>query len=127
MSYPSDRRYTNDHEWARQDGTLVSIGITHYAQDSLGDIVYLELPQVGAELEKGQAFGVVESTKAVSDLFAPMAGKVVEVNSALVDGPETVNTDAHGSWFIKIEPANAAEFDALLTSEQYERLLADAG
>lgn len=128
MGYPADRRYTNEHEWARLDGGLVSVGITQYAQDSLGDVVYVELPKVGAELTRGQAFGVVESTKAVSELFAPVSGKVVEVNTPLADSPEKVNQDPHGAaWMVKVQPSKAAELDVLMSSEQYEKFLAESG
>jgi glycine cleavage system H protein len=128
MTYPNDRRYTNEHEWARKDGSLITIGITHYAQDSLGDIVFVELPKAGTKVSKGQTFGVVESTKAVSDLFAPISGTVVEVNDPLTDAPETVNTDPHGAaWMIKIEPTSAAEFEALLDVDAYTKFLAESG
>jgi glycine cleavage system H protein len=125
---PTDRRYTNDHEWAHKEGTRVTVGITHYAQDSLGDVVYVELPKVGDTVEKGRPFGVVESTKAVSELFAPVSGTVVEVNGPLVDAPDTVNSDPFGKgWMVRIEPADASEFDALLTPQQYEAFLAGGG
>lgn len=128
MGYPTDRRYTNEHEWALKDGNHVTIGITQYAQDSLGDVVYVELPKPGDKVTKGQSFGVVESTKAVSELYAPISGTIVEVNGALPDAPETVNRDPHGeAWMVRIDPSTPAEFDALLTAETYERLLAEAG
>lgn len=127
MGYPTDRRYTNEHEWARQDGNVVTVGITQYAQESLGDVVFVELPPVGREVTKGDPFGVVESTKAVSELFAPLSGKVTEVNTALPDTPETVNSDPHGAaWLVKIEPSSPSDFDQLLTAEAYERLLAES-
>ena len=127
MSYPSDRRYTNEHEWARQDGDVVTVGITKYAQDSLGDVVFVELPQVGAEVTKGQPFGVVESTKAVSELFAPLSGQVAEVNGPLADAPETVNSDPHGeAWLVKIKPADPAEIEQLMTSDAYEKFLSES-
>lgn len=125
---PTDRRYTQEHEWAKQDGGRITIGITHYAQDSLGDVVYVELPKPGDTLEKGKPFGVVESTKAVSELFAPLTGTVVEVNEPLVDAPDKVNTDPYGDgWMVRIEPANPADFDGLLTNEAYERFLTESG
>jgi glycine cleavage system H protein len=128
MGYPSDRRYTNEHEWAKHEGGHVTVGITQYAQDSLGDIVFVELPKVGAELAKGQSFGVVESTKAVSELFAPVSGKVVEVNAPLADAPETVNRDPHGdAWMIKVAVGSTSDYDSLMTSAQYETFLADSG
>ena len=128
MNYPNDRRYTNEHEWAKQEGSNIAIGITHYAQDSLGDIVFVELPAVGSTVTKGQSFGVVESTKAVSELFAPLSGTVAEVNSPLADAPETVNTDPHGAaWMIKVTPDNAGDFDALMDADQYAKFLAESG
>jgi glycine cleavage system H protein len=127
MNYPNDRRYTDQHEWARKDGGKVTVGITHHAQEALGDIVFVELPKVGATVTKGQSFGVVESTKAVSELYAPISGTVVEANDPLTNAPETVNTDPHGeAWMIKVEPSAPAEYDALLTAEQYTKLLAES-
>ena len=127
MTFPNDRRYTNSHEWARPEGARVSVGITAYAQESLGDVVYVELPKVGETLTKGHTFGVVESTKAVSELYAPVSGKVVEVNSPLADAPETVNQDPYEKgWMIKVEPSSPAELEALLTSDQYERVVAES-
>jgi glycine cleavage system H protein len=128
MNYPNDRRYTNEHEWAKKEGSTITVGITHYAQDSLGDIVFVELPMVGSKLTKGQSFGVVESTKAVSELFAPLSGTVAEVNEPLADAPETVNTDPHGgAWMIKVTPDTAGDFDALMDAEQYAKFLAESG
>jgi glycine cleavage system H protein len=128
MNYPNDRRYTNEHEWAKKEGSTITVGITHYAQDSLGDIVFVELPKVGSKLTKGQSFGVVESTKAVSELFAPLSGTVAEVNEPLADAPETVNTDPHGgAWMIKVTPDTAGDFDALMDAEQYAKFLAESG
>lgn len=127
MSYPTDRRYTQEHEWARQDEDGVTVGITRYAQDSLGDVVYVELPKVGDKVDKGQSFGVVESTKAVSELYAPISGEIVAVNEPLADAPETVNSDPHGeAWLVKFKPSTPAEFDALLTAEGYVKFLADS-
>lgn len=127
MGYPTDRRYTNEHEWARKDGEVVAVGITQYAQDSLGDVVYVELPKVGEKVEKGHSFGVVESTKAVSELFAPVSGTIVEVNDALTDAPETVNVDPYEkAWFIKLQPANPAELDALMDAAAYEKFVSEA-
>ncbi len=127
MSYPTDRRYTNEHEWAMKDGNVVTVGVTKYAQESLGDIVYVELPKVGAQVTKGQPFGVVESTKAVSDLFAPISGTVVEANEPVVDAPETVNTDPHDkAWLIKVQPSQGAEYEGLMSAEQYEKFLAES-
>lgn len=127
MSYPGDRRYTDQHEWAKADGAHVTVGITHHAQDSLGDIVFVELPKVGTRITKGQSFGVVESTKAVSELYAPVSGEVVEVNAPLPDAPETVNRDPHGDgWMVKVKAENAAELDALMDAAAYEKFVIDS-
>ena len=124
-AYPNDRRYTKDHEWARVEGSVATVGITRFAQESLGDVVYVELPKVGAELKAGQPFGVVESTKAVSELFAPVSGKVTEVNDALVDAPETIGKDPHGdAWMVKVELKNPAEASALMDADAYEKHVA---
>jgi glycine cleavage system H protein len=124
---PADLKYTREHEWARQEGKRVRVGITAYAQEQLGDVVFVELPKVGAGAAANKPFGVVESVKAVSDLFAPVSGKVVEVNGELAQTPETVNQDPYGKgWMIVIEPSAPAEWDALLTAAQYEAFLAEA-
>jgi len=124
---PGDLRYTKDHEWAKPDGTRYRIGITAYAQEQLGDVVFVELPKVGTKVTAKQAFGVVESVKAVSDLFAPLSGEIVEINTALPNAPQTVNQDPYGQgWMIVIAPAKADEWDALLTAPQYEKLLSEA-
>lgn len=124
-AYPNDRKYTQDHEWARVEGSVATVGITKFAQESLGDVVYVELPKVGAELKAGQPFGVVESTKAVSELFAPLSGKVTEVNEALVDAPETLGKDPHGAaWMVKVELKNPGEASALMDAEAYEKHVA---
>ena len=122
---PQDCRYTKEHEWAKAEGDEVIIGITDHAQSQLGDIVFLELPEVGAQLDAEQAFGVVESVKAVSDLFAPLAGEVTAVNESLVDAPETINEDANGSWLIRVKVANSADFDGLMSPEDYSKYLED--
>jgi glycine cleavage system H protein len=122
MSYPTDRKYTKEHEWITADGT---IGITNHAQDSLGDIVFVELPKVGADLTKGKAFGTVESVKAVSDLFAPVSGTVTGVNEALATAPEQVNKDAHGAWMIKIKVKDPAEMNALLSAADYDKFASE--
>ena len=128
MSYPNDRRYTNEHEWARAEGDQIVVGITQYAQESLGDIVFVELPEVGRTVSKGDSFGVVESTKAVSELYSPISGKVVAVNSPLVDSPDQVNADPHGAaWMVKLAPSDAAEFEALMSAAAYEQFLAESG
>ena len=121
---PADLRYTKDHEWAKPDGKNYRVGITAYAQEQLGDVVFVELPKVGAKLTAKKTFGVVESVKAVSDLFAPLTGTVTEVNTALPDQPQTVNQDPYGKgWMIVIQPSNADEWKELLTAAQYEQFL----
>src|SRR5512139_3056372 len=120
MNIPDDLKYTKDHEWARQKGNKVLVGITDFAQDQLGDVVFVELPDVGDTVKKGESFGVVESTKAVSELFAPVSGKVVEVNDPLSDAPETVNEDPYEEgWMIVIEPSDPKELDALMDAKAY--------
>jgi len=120
MSYPTDRKYTKEHEWISTDG---KIGITSYAQDSLGDIVFVDVPKVGTELSAGKTFGTVESVKAVSDLFAPASGIVTEVNGELATAPENVNKDAHAAWMVKISLKNPAELDGLLSAADYEKFV----
>jgi glycine cleavage system H protein len=127
-SYPADLRYTREHEWAKVEGQRARVGITHFAQDQLGDVVFVELPKVGARVRQLQSFGVVESVKAVSDLFAPLSGEVVEVNARLTEHPEAVNRDPYGEgWLIVIALDAPAEVDALLTAVQYEEFLKTAG
>ena len=122
---PPDLRYTVEHEWAKRDGTRVRVGITHFAQEQLGDVVFVELPKIGARVTASQSFGVVESVKAVSDLFAPITGEVVEINADLPKQPELVNRDPYGQgWMIAIQPSKPAELDALLTADQYAAHLA---
>ncbi len=118
MPYPTDRKYTKEHEWITADGT---IGITHYAQESLGDIVFVDLPKAGTEITAGKTFGTVESVKAVSDLYAPASGTVTEVNGELATSPERVNKDAHGSWMVKIKLKNSGELNGLLSAADYEK------
>src|SRR6476469_5686663 len=125
MPYPADFKYTKEHEWIKSDGTTATIGITTYAQDSLGDIVFVEAPKVGAELTAGKTFGTVESVKAVSDLFAPASGTVTEVNTDLATSPENVNKDAHGSWMVKMTLKNASELNSLLSAADYEKFVAE--
>jgi len=122
MSYPSDLKYTKDHEWIRADGGAATVGITDYAQKALGDVVYLELPDVGRTLKKGEVFGTIESVKAVSELYAPVSGEVTEVHSALVQNPETVNKIPHEAWMIKVKVADPGEVGELLTAAQYSDL-----
>ena len=124
MSVPTDLRYTRDHEWVRLDGDVATVGITQYAADQLGDIVFVELPDVGRTLEAAKAFGVVESVKAVSDLYAPLAGEVTEVNGALSGSPELVNSDPYGEgWMIKVKVGDATPAD-LLGPDAYDDLVA---
>src|SRR5262249_21365498 len=126
--YPKELKYTKDHEWARRQGSVVVVGVTFHAQEALGDVVYVELPKVGDAVKAGESFGVIESTKAVSELFAPVSGKVVKVNEALSDAPQTVNSDPYkAGWIIEVEPANPKDYDALLDSAAYEQLLKSEG
>lgn len=127
MPYPADFRYTKEHEWIKADGKSGTIGITNHAQESLGDIVFVDLPKVGAELAAGKAFGTVESVKAVSDLYAPASGTVTEVNSELATAPEKINKDAHGAWMVKITLKNPSELNALLSAADYEKFVAEEG
>lgn len=124
MSYPTDRRYTASHEWIRLEGDVGVVGITHHAQDALGDIVHIELPAVGKQLKKGQGAAEVESVKAVSDIYAPVAGEVFEVNESLDGNESVINADAHGGgWLFKIKVANAADVDGLLDAAAYSATL----
>ena len=123
MNVPDDRRYTKDHEWARLEDGRVRVGITDFAQDALGDVVFVQLPEPGASLEAGGALGEVESTKSVSDIYAPVSGVVVEVNAELGDAPQRLNEDPYGEgWICVIDPADAASLEALLDAEGYRRL-----
>jgi len=121
--YPTDRRYTRDHEWIAVSGNRGRIGITDYAQKQLGDVVFVELPEVGRGVMQGQAAGTIESVKAVSELYSPASGKVVEVNPTLAAKPEIVNSDPHGTWLFDIELSRPGEIDQLLTSDQYTELV----
>ena len=120
--YPADLKYTKDHEWVRTAGAEARVGITDYAQKQLGDVVYLELPEVGRKLSQGDVFGTIESVKAVSELYAPVSGVVTAVNTALTERPETVNTDPHGSWMIAIKPDAASGEGDLLDAGAYAEL-----
>jgi len=121
MRFPEDLRYTKEHEWAKSEDGQALIGITDYAQDALGDVVYVELPEIGTELKQFQTFGVVESVKAVSDLFSPLSGKVVEINHDLKDNPQLVNEDPYGEgWMIKLEVKDLSEWENLLTAQDYK-------
>ena len=125
MVYPTDRKYTKEHEWIQASGSTAVIGITDYAQESLGDIVFVELPKAGTELTSGKTFGTVESVKAVSDLYAPASGTVTEVNQELATSPEKVNKDPHGAWMMKIALKNPKELDALMSAADYEKIVAE--
>jgi glycine cleavage system H protein len=125
MGYPTDRKYTKEHEWIQASGSSAILGITDYAQQSLGDIVFVELPKVGTELAAGKTFGTVESVKAVSDLYAPASGTVTDINADLATEPEKVNKDAHGSWMLKITLKDPKELDALLSPADYEKFVTE--
>jgi glycine cleavage system H protein len=127
MAFPADYKYTKEHEWLKSDGKTATIGITSYAQDSLGDIVFVELPKVGAELAAGKTFGSVESVKAVSDLYAPASGTVTEINGELATAPEKINKDAHSAWMIKIALKNPSDLNSLLSAADYEKFVAEEG
>jgi glycine cleavage system H protein len=123
MTYPATFKYTKDHEWVDVSGDRGKVGITDYAQQQLGDVVYVELPEVGAKLKQGQSFGTIESVKAVSELYSPVSGEVVDVNSALKDKPEAVNSNPHASWMIAVKLANPGEVGSLLDASQYAELV----
>jgi glycine cleavage system H protein len=123
MAYPDDRKYTKDHEWVRLTGDVAEVGITDFAQQQLGDVVYVELPDVGSRVTAGQSFGSIESVKAVSELFAPVNGEVAEVNEALKTHPEAVNKDPHSTWMIKVRVSGPGDAAHLLDSAQYQGML----
>ncbi|HWV38537.1 MAG TPA: glycine cleavage system protein GcvH [Vulgatibacter sp.] len=128
LSYPEDLRYTEDHEWARKEGDVLVVGITSFAQSQLGDVVYVDLPDVGKEVKAGSDFGVVESTKAVSELLSPVDGTVTERNTPLIDAPETVNEDPYGKgWMIKVKPADPGAFDKLMDAKAYAEFVSKQG
>lgn len=120
MAYPATYRYTKEHEWIEVAGKTGTVGITDYAQSTLGDIVFVDLPKPGSSVEKGKVFGSVESVKAVSDLYSPVTGTVTEVNEELATAPEKINSDAHGAWILKVEISNPSEVDQLLSAADYE-------
>ncbi len=121
MNVPAELKYTEDHEWAKIEGDVATVGITDYAQGELGDVVFVELPEVGTTIEKGDTFGTIEAVKAVADLFAPLSGEVIEVNEKLGSEPETVNKDPYGEgWMIKVKLSNPAEADDLMNADQYK-------
>ena len=127
MPYPADFKYTKEHEWIKVEGTTATIGITTYAQDSLGDIVFVDLPKVGADVAAGKTFGSVESVKAVSDLYAPASGTVTEVNPDLATAPEKINQDAHAAWMLKMTLKNPGELSSLLSAADYEKFVSEEG
>lgn len=127
MAYPTDFKYTKEHEWIKVDGNSATVGITDHAQESLGDIVFVELPKTGTEITKGKTFGSVESVKAVSDLYAPASGTVAEVNGELATSPEKINKDAHGSWMIKLTLKDPNELNGLLSAPDYEKFVVEEG
>jgi len=125
MAYPKNYRYTKEHEWISVEGPLATIGITDYAQHELGDVVFVEVPKPGAKLETGKSFGTVESIKAVSEIYAPASGAVIESNGELQNTPEKINSDPHGSgWLVKVRPTNAAELNGLMDASAYEAYIA---
>ena len=124
--YPRDLKYTKDHEWVRVEGGRGRVGVTHYAQEQLGDVVYVELPEAGRSFRRGEQFGSIESVKAVSDLYCPVGGTVVEVNAALADAPETVNRDPHAAWMIALELNDPADAGDLLDAAAYGELVGGA-
>ncbi len=127
MSHPSDRKYSNEHEWVIAEGDTATIGITSYAQDQLGEVVYIDLPSVGDTVASGDTFGEIESVKSVSELYAPVTGEVVEVNDSLSDSPETVNQDPHGEgWMIKVRLDDASELDGLMSADEYDESITEA-
>jgi glycine cleavage system H protein len=123
MAYPSDRKYTKDHEWIRVTGDAAEIGITDYAQQQLGDVVYVELPEAGRTITAGEVFGTIESVKAVSELFAPMSGQVTETNSEIATHPETINSTPHDTWMLRVRLSDPAATGGLLDAAEYEKLL----
>src|SRR2546430_7038467 len=127
MPYPTEFKYTKEHEWIKADGKNATVGITNYAQESLGDIVFVELPKVGSEIVAGKTFGSVESVKAVSDLYAPASGAVTEVNGELATAPDKINKDAHIAWIMKIKLKNPGELNSLLSAADYEKFVAEEG
>jgi len=124
MNVPAELKYTKDHEWAKLDGDIITVGITEYAQGELGDVVFVELPAAGDNVEKEETFGTIEAVKAVADLFSPVSGEVVETNDALADTPETVNADPYGAgWMVKIKLSNPDDWDTLMSADAYEELI----
>lgn len=123
LHLPDNLRYSDDHEWAEKTGNTITIGISDYAQDQLGDIVFVEMPEQGDTLSKGEEFGTLESVKAVSEMYIPISGEIVAVNEALEDGPELVNQDPYANWIVKIQPSDPGEYDTLLSRDDYLEML----
>lgn len=123
LNLPADIYYSSEHEWAAKEGDLIRIGISDYAQDQLGDIVFVELPEVGSSYEKGEEFGTLESVKAVSEIYLPISGEIVAVNEELEDAPELLNEDPYANWIVEVRPADSDEFDELLSRDDYLELL----
>ncbi len=125
---PEDLRYTKDHEWARLEGNKATVGISDYAQSELSDIVYVELPEVGKRVKMGETLGTIEAVKTVADLYSPLSGKVIEVNTALKDDPSLVNRDPYGEgWMVKLEVSDPGEWDRLMSAEEYKKLISEEG
>lgn len=128
MEFPVDLKYTSEHEWIRIEGDVAYVGVTAYAQDALGDVVFLEIPEVGSDVEKGETFGVVESVKAVSDLYAPLSGEVIKANEVLVDAPELINEHPYDDgWMIAIKMSDTEELKALMNADEYETYVKENG
>jgi len=127
MPFPTDYKYTKEHEWIKANGSNATVGITSYAQESLGDIVFVDLPKPGTEITSGKTFGSVESVKAVSDLYAPVSGTVNEVNGELATAPEKINQDAHSAWMLKITLKDPIQLNSLLSAADYEKFVAEEG
>jgi glycine cleavage system H protein len=127
MAYSNDLKYTKEPEWIKVDGKTATVGITDHAQESLGDIVFVELPKIGAEVEKGKSFGTVESVKSVSEIYAPVSGKVSAINEELTTAPEKINSDAHGAWMVRLELKDPSETNALLSAADYQKYIAEEG
>lgn len=125
MAYPKDYKYTREHEWVQVKGNVGLVGITDHAQEALGDIVFVELPKVGAQIASGKSFGTVESVKAVSELYAPASGKVTEINESLNQSPENINKEANTAWMIKLELSDPKQADALMSADDYEKFIAE--
>jgi glycine cleavage system H protein len=127
MSHPADRVYSKEHEWVTVEGEVVTVGISHFAQDQLGEVVYIDLPAVGDSVNAGETFGEIESVKSVSELYAPVSGEILEVNSGLSDSPETVNSDPHGEgWMLRISISDASQLEGLMSAEEYDTFITES-